>query len=230
MQKGDFVRIDFVGRLESREIFDLTKESLAKENNIHNPGIKYKPVPIIIGAGFVVPGLEKALLDMKTGEKKEITVKPEDGFGERKPELVRTVPEKAFENKKVVPGMVVDFGNNMRGRVQSMSAGRVRIDFNHPLAGKMLKYEVELKEHITDEIQQVEAILDFFGIEPKLYYTSGTFEIEAEIPPVLKKRISSLILQYVKDVNKIRFVQSFQKEENPTEENAKPVKEKKLKE
>src|SRR3989344_1454451 len=111
MEKGDFIKIDFVGKLESGEIFDLTKEDLAKENKIHNPNIKYKPIAVIIGAGFVVPGLDKALLDMKVGEKKEVAVKPEDGFGQRRLDLIRTVPEKAFEGKHIVPGMIVDFGN-----------------------------------------------------------------------------------------------------------------------
>lgn len=213
MQKGDFVKIDFIGKLESGEIFDLTDEKVAKENNIFNPSIKYKPVTVIIGAGFVVPGLEKALMDMTVGEKKEILVKPEDAFGSRNPELIKTVPEKAFEGKHVVPGMIVDFGN-ARGRIQSISSGRARVDFNHPLAGKVLKYQVELKEHIDDQIQQVEAILDFFGIEPKIYMIPGAYEIEADPSPAVKSRVSSLVLEYVGGVNKVRFVQNYTKKDN----------------
>ena len=218
MKKGDFIKIDFVGRLESGEIFDLTDDKIAKENNIHNPDVKYRPATVILGAGFVVPGLEKALLEMKPGEKKEILIKPDEAFGQRKPELIRTVPEKVFEGKHVVPGMIVDFGNS-RGRVQSISAGRARIDFNHPLAGKTLKYEVEIKSHIDDQIQQVEAILDIFGIEPKIYLMSGTYEIEADAPPQIKEKISSLVLEYVDGVSKIRFVQSFEKKEENAKEN-----------
>ncbi len=212
MQKGDFVKIDFIGKLESGDIFDLTDEKIAKENNIYNPSIKYKPVTVIIGAGFVVPGLEKALMDMTVGEKKEILVKPEEAFGSRNPELIKTVPEKAFEGKHVVPGMIVDFGNS-RGRIQSISSGRVRVDFNHPLAGKNLKYQVDLKEHIDDQIQQVEAILDFFGIEPKIYMIPGAYEIEADPSPAVKGRVSSLILEYIGGVSKVRFVQNYTKKE-----------------
>ncbi|MFH0837343.1 MAG: peptidylprolyl isomerase [Candidatus Aenigmatarchaeota archaeon] len=218
MKKGDFIKMDFVGKLESGEIFDLTDEKIAKENNIYNPKVKYKPATVILGAGFVVPGLEHALLEMKVGEKKEISVKPEDAFGQRNTELIRTVPEKVFEGKPVVPGMIVDFGDT-RGRVQSISSGRARIDFNHPLAGKTLKYEIEIKEHIDDQIQQVEAVLDFFGIEPKIYLMSGHYEIEADASPPVKQKIASLILEYVEGVKKIRFVQSFEKKkENPKEE------------
>ena len=179
--------------------------------------MKYKPVPVIIGAGFVVPGLDKALLDMSVGEKKEILVKPEDAFGQRNPDLVKTVPEKVFEGKHVIPGMIVDFGNS-RGRVQSISSGRARIDFNHPLAGKILKYDLEVKEHIDDQIQQVEAILDFFGIEPKIYMVPGAYEIEADPAPNAKQRVSDLILKYVSGVNKVRFVQNYQKIEQSEQE------------
>lgn len=217
MQKGDFVKIDFIGKLESGEIFDLTDEKVAKENNIFNPSIKYKPVTVIIGAGFVVPGLENALMDMTVGENKEITVKPEDAFGSRNPELIKTVPEKAFEGKHVVPGMIVDFGNT-RGRIQSISSGRVRVDFNHPLAGKVLKYHVDLKEHIDDQIQQVEAVLDFFGIEPKIYMIPGAYEIEADPSPAIKSRVSSLVLEYIGGVSKVRFVQTYTKKDEKKEE------------
>ena len=219
MKKGDFIKIEFVGRLESGEIFDLTKEDLAKENNIHNPNIKYKPVTVIIGAGFVVPGLDKALTEMMVGDKKEVVVKPDEAFGIRNPELVRTIPEKAFEGKHIVPGMVVDFGNT-RGRIQSMSAGRVRVDFNHPLAGKTLKYDVEIRECIEDQIQQVESILDFFGIEPKIYMVPGAYEIEADPSPQAKQKISSLILEYVNGVNRVRFVQSFDRNKSETKNDA----------
>ena len=210
MKKGDFVKIDFIGRLESGEIFDLTNEEIAKEHNIHNPNVKYKPITVILGAGFVVPGLDKALLDLNVGDKKEVVVKPEEAFGIRNPEMIRTVPERAFEGKHIVPGMVVDFGN-ARGRIQSISAGRVRVDFNHPLAGKILKYEVDVKEHIDDQIQQVEAILDFFGIEPRLYMIPGAYEIEADPAPPAKEKISNLIIEYVEGVNKVRFVQTYEK-------------------
>ncbi|MBI5332905.1 MAG: peptidylprolyl isomerase [Candidatus Aenigmarchaeota archaeon] len=226
MKKGDFIKIDFIGRLESGEIFDLTDEKIAKDNNIYNPKLRYKPAVVILGAGFIVPGLEKALLEMKPGEKKEIIINPDEAFGQRNPELVKTVPEKVFEGKHVIPGMIVDFGNS-RGRVQSISAGRARIDFNHPLAGKTLKFEVDVKQHIDDEIQKVEAILDFFGIEPKIYMIPGTYEIEADAPPQIKERISSLVLEYIDGVSKIRFVQTFSKQ---SLESDKPVSEEKLQE
>ena len=213
MKKGDFIKIDYIGRLESGEIFDLTDEERAKKENIHNPKARYKPLPMIIGAGFVISGLDKALLDMSAGEKKTIEVKPEDGFGSREPELVKIFPEKYFD-QKVNPGMIIDFpdpSGTVRGRVQSVSAGRVRIDFNHPLAGKTLLYEVEIKEEIEQPEKRIEALLDFFDVQSKVSISGNEVEIEAKAPEAIKERISSLIFEYL-DFDKVKFSTTFEKQ------------------
>jgi len=68
MEKGDFIRIDYVGRIkDTREIFDLTNEEVAKNEKIFNPDVKYKPVPIIVGEKFVIKGLDEELLKMSVG-------------------------------------------------------------------------------------------------------------------------------------------------------------------
>jgi len=216
MQKGDFVKIDYIGRLESGEVFDLTDEEVAKKENIYNEKASYKPMPIIVGAGFVIPGLDKALLDMNVGERKVIEVYPKEAFGDRKPEHVRTVSEKEFEGQITPrPGMVVDFANS-RGRIQSVANGRVRVDFNHPLAGKNLKYDIGVIEQITNPKEQVDAILDFFSVEATSNVGSDIeIETKAKLPLQVKERISSLILEYVKiddkPLKKVKFTEIFEK-------------------
>ena len=209
MQKGDFVIIDFIGRLESGEIFDLTKEDVAKKENIYNKNFKYRQLPVIVGAGFLVPGLDKALLDINVGEKREVTISTEDGFGDRDPKLVRVVPMSMFKERNVdiMPGMVVDFGN-ARGRVQSISSGRVRVDFNNPLAGKALKYEVEIKEKIEGKEAQIKAIFDYFDAKAEIKLEENDVTIETKLPPQMKEKISSLIKEYV-GIGKVKFLEVF---------------------
>ena len=216
MQKGDFVRIDYIAKLESGEVFDLTKEDVAKKENIHNPNIKYKPVPIIVGAGFVIPGLDKALLNLHVGDKKTIEVSPQEGFGNRDPNLVRVIPQKVFKDNKMDPqqGLVVDF-SGMKGRIQSVAGGRVRVDFNNPLAGKTLVYELEIKEKIENPEEQVKAIFEFFGIEKAEVEMSDDVEIETvKLPVEMKEKISSLILDNVKvaekPVQKVKFIETYE--------------------
>jgi len=213
MQKGDFVKINYIGRLESGEIFDLTDEEMAKKEKIHNPNVKYGPVTIIIGAGFIVPGIEKAMIEMNVNDKKKIDVKPEEGFGQRDPKLIRTIPKSAFRKQKLepMPGMVVDF-SGMKGRIQSADGGRVRVDFNNPLAGKVLHYEVEIKEKIEDPKDKVQSIFDFFGVlgaNVKIENNEATID-SVKLPLELKNRISSLILEYA-NMSKVHFIETFEK-------------------
>lgn len=217
MQKGDFVRISYIGRVGD-EIFDLTEEDVAKKEKIFNPKIKYKPVPVIIGAGFVIPGLDEELEKMKPGEKKKVTIPADRAFGQRKKELVKVVPESAFkkQNFKPRPGIIVDFSGT-KGRIQSASAGRVRVDFNHPLAGKDLEYEIEIKKQITDEKEQVEAVIEFFGFPAKsVSLKENAVNIDVDFSkgfprPELKARVADVIEKHVKNVKKIVFVETFEK-------------------
>ena len=218
MKEGDFIRIDYVGKIsESGEIFDLTKENIAKEKTIYNPNLSYKPVPIIVGANFVVRGLENGLKEMKVGEKKKIIVKPEGAFGKRSSKLIRLIPLSEFKKQKTdpYPGMIVTV-NNLPGKVISVTGGRVRVDFNHPLSGKTLEYDVEIKEKITNKIGKIKAVLEFFlkgGEDLDVSFENETVEIKTrkkDIPKEIKKTIADTILKWIKNVKKIRFVQEFE--------------------
>jgi FKBP-type peptidyl-prolyl cis-trans isomerase 2 len=216
MQKGDVIRINYIGRLESGEIFDITYEDVAKKEGVYSQRIKYGPVTIIVGAGFVIPGIDNALKEMNVGEKKSIAVEPKDAFGERDAKLVKVVPQKAFKDQKVEPqqGMVVDF-SGVKGRIQSVSAGRVRVDFNNPLAGKTLKYELEIKEKIEDPIEKVSGIFEFFGFyNANVLIENKEAVVKAAIPQQLKQRLSSVIIENIPEVEKVTYQESYEKKEN----------------
>ena len=213
MKKGDFVKIGYVGRLETGEVFDLTNAEVAKKEGIYNSKIIYGDLPVIVGGGFLIKGLDNALLELGIGDKKEVEIKPEEGFGERDMKLVRTVPRKFFRDQKVEPrqGMIVDFGGT-KGRIQSVDAGRIRVDFNNPLAGHTLKYELEVKEKIEGPMEKIKALFEFFGvrdIEPKI--EGVTLTVNVQMPVQLKERISSLIVEHVSGIEKVNFVESYGK-------------------
>ena len=216
MKEGDFIRIDYVGRIKgSGEIFDLTKEDVARKNGIYNPNMNYKPVPIIIGARMVIKGLEDALKKMKVGERKKIIVEPEDGFGKRNEKLIKLLPLSEFQRKDIIPqpGMWITV-NNLKGKILSVSGGRVKVDFNHPLAGKRLEYDVEIKEKITDTKEKIKSIFEFFlGKEPNLEVTikekEAIIKIKEDIPRQAKLFISQIIKRWVKPIENIKFVEEF---------------------
>jgi len=137
VENGDFVKICYVGRLENGAIFEQT-------------GV-CRSVEIRVGAAETVEGLESALIGMTSGERRRITLTPDEAFGERDEQLDRSIPRSLFS-----PGYEPkegDFvavralsGEMVPARVIRVEEDYVRVDFNHPLAGKTLVYDLEVAE------------------------------------------------------------------------------------
>lgn len=217
MKDGDFVEIGYVGKIkESGEIFDLTDEKLAKEKKIFNPKTKYGPITIILGASHILKGLEKEIQKLKIGEKKKIVLEAKDAFGERDAKLFKIFPVSFFKKQKVnpVPGQMVDMGR-IKGRVLSVSGGRVRVDFNHPLAGKSLEYEVRVNKIIKDTKEKILSILKFytakddFKIEVKKNKVRIIISEMTNIPLEIKKKMSDEIKKYVSGIKEVEFSEVF---------------------
>ncbi len=167
VQKGDVIRLNYTGKVkETGEIFDTTYEEMAKEAGIYSENAVYGPVPIAVGAGHVLKGLDEQLEGLEVGKKYEIVVSPEKGFGMRDPKLIKTFTLGQFRRQGIYPfpGMPVEIetesGRKLKGKVMTVSGGRVRVDFNHPYAGKHLVYEVEVVEKIEDPIEKVRALIE----------------------------------------------------------------------
>ena len=167
VQKGDVIRLHYTGKVkETGEIFDTTHEEIAKEAGIYNEKGIYGPVPIAVGAGHILNGLDEQLEGLEVGKKYEIIVPPEKGFGKRDPKLIKVFTLGQLRRAGVypIPGMPIELetgeGKKIKGRVMTVSGGRVRIDFNHPYAGKHLVYEVEVIEKIEDPIEKVKALIE----------------------------------------------------------------------
>lgn len=217
MNSGDFVYIEYIAKIsDSGEVFDTTKEEVAKESGIFNERIKYGPLPIIIDAGFVISGLNEAIKEMGIGEKKKVLIPPEKAFGERNEELVRLIPEARFKEQGIdtIPGSYVMI-NNLRGKIISVDGGRVKVDFNHPLAGKSLEYEVEIVKKVEDNMEKIKAIVNYFtGLEDcdvKIKEKEVEIEAKAEIESRVKAAMASQIIKWVDGIETVKFVDVFKK-------------------
>ncbi|MBN2518748.1 MAG: FKBP-type peptidyl-prolyl cis-trans isomerase, partial [Candidatus Altiarchaeota archaeon] len=91
MKKGDFVKISFTGSVDGR-VIDTTDESIAKKEGIFNKDRVYKPIPIIVGEGMILKGVDNAAEELEVDKEKTIKIPPKDGFGERNAAFVRLVP------------------------------------------------------------------------------------------------------------------------------------------
>jgi FKBP-type peptidyl-prolyl cis-trans isomerase 2 len=221
MKSGDFLLVDYVGRIkDSGEIFDLTKEDVAKKENIFNEKFKYGPVPVIVDSNFALKGLSESLKEMKVGEKKSIEIKPEKGFGERNSEFIKLIPEARFKEQNIepTPGSYVTI-NRFRGRVLSVDGGRIRIDFNHPLAGKTLQYELEVVSEITGQEEKVKAVVFLFaGVEKEglgVGCNAGEVEISfkknIDLHLETKQQMADEIIKWLEGIEKVKFVDIFGK-------------------
>jgi FKBP-type peptidyl-prolyl cis-trans isomerase SlyD len=108
-------------------------------------------IQFLQGHRNIIPGLERELEGMQVGQSKQVTVKPADGYGEIDKEQVQDISLEEFP-EGIVPeiGMELEIKdedqNEMYGRVLAIKSDAVTMDFNHPLAGKTLNFEVKIVE------------------------------------------------------------------------------------
>ena len=132
---GRIVCLDYTLRLESDEVVDSSED--------------HEPIEFVQGQRQIVPGLEQQLYGMEAGEKKSVVVEPAQGYGERNPEANQVVPRDAFqEGFEIEPGMPIQVsdgsGRTATAFVSEVNDDSVKLDFNHPLAGETLHFDVEV--------------------------------------------------------------------------------------
>ncbi len=131
----------------SKAKFDYT---LTVDGKVADTSAGRGPLEYTHGAGMIIAGLEKELLGMKVGDKKTVTVKPEEGYGLVLQEAIKRVPKEAISNAdELKVGDMVgasNGGHTFRAVVKEIGEKEITLDFNHPLAGKELVFDVEIKE------------------------------------------------------------------------------------
>lgn len=220
MKEGDFVNLEFTGRIKNTdEVFDTTSEEMAKLAGIYSDKTNYGPVPIIVGANQVIPGLEEAIKETNVGKKKKVEISPEKAFGIRNPDLVKLLPMSVFKENRLEPssGRTVNF-NGLQGRILTVDGGRVKVDFNHPLASRTIEYEVEIKDEIKDIEQKVKSTVRYFtGIKYEdanvmMNGSESTISMQKlDLPKQVKQNIADTIMKWIDGISKVNFVDTFEK-------------------
>jgi|APHM01.1.fsa_nt_gi FKBP-type peptidyl-prolyl cis-trans isomerases 2 len=200
MEKGELVLIHYTGKTDG-EVFDTSREEVANENDLDTDQ-DFKPAPVLVGEQYVIEGLEEAVEQMEVGDSETVSVEPEKGYGERDSEDVDVYRESEFESQgidNVRRGDELMIGNR-RGRVLSNESGRVRIDFNHPLAGQELEYDVEVVRKVEDNEEKAQYIFSYRLGHGGISFEDGTATVthdhDHEIPQHLKDTVRSEILEY----------------------------------
>lgn len=240
VKKGDFIRLDYTGRIqETNNVFDTTNQEVAEKHEISTEGKAYGAIPIVVGGGHLLPGLDEALEGMEAGEEKTVEISPENGFGERNPQLLQMVPMREFKKQGIKPqvGMTIT-SEGTTGIIRTVSGGRITVDFNHELAGKNLEYHVKVEEIIEDDAEKVKGMIQLHYPNPNLDPEKHEVKVEdgkAVIQmdemakfdqqksymdiTLARFRIARDIYENLDHVSKVEFVDVFEKkEENPEEE------------
>ncbi|RME55414.1 peptidylprolyl isomerase [Candidatus Woesearchaeota archaeon] len=214
VKKGDFVEIVYVGReSNTKTIFDLNDEEVAKKENLYNPNQKYEPSVVCVGKRDVIEGLDDALEGKEVGQKFKLVIPAKKAFGEVDRRLIQLVSLAKFKKEGMpFPGMQVNV-NNMIGVVKTVSGGRVMIDFNHPLAGKEVEYEVEIKRVVTDDNEKLKSFFKMYlNMEPKLNIKNNKAEVEMDVPDNFKDQIVKSIKERVPSIKEVVFKNQPKKE------------------
>ena len=170
LQNKDFIEIEFTAKIKDGELFDSNRKAdLEKAGMQGNP----KPMILSLGQGMFLKGAEDFLIGKDIG-KHTIELTPENAFGKRDPKLIRMVPLKEFKHQQVMPvqGQVFNFDGKL-AKVLTVSGGRVMVDFNNPLSGKDVVYDIEVFKKVEDLNVKIEALIDFFFRKPFEFKVEG---------------------------------------------------------
>lgn len=138
VQQGDTVSVHYLGTLSDGEVFDTSHGR--------------DPLRFEVGAGQMIAGFDAAVEGMALGEKKTVTIKAAEAYGERREDLILPM------DRSILPeGMTVEVGQELQlsqedgqqipAVVTGLTETEIVFDLNHPLAGEALTFDIELVEH-----------------------------------------------------------------------------------
>jgi peptidylprolyl isomerase len=223
LEKGSLVLVDYTAKVkDTNDIFDTTREEEAKKTNFYDPTHKYEPRIVSIGESWVLKGLDEALSNANVGDKLNIEVPPEKGFGKRDDSKIRMIPQRKLGDKadEVGVGDEIEI-DNRRAIVRYIGSGRIQVDFNHRFAGKTLLYDANVLKKLDSDSEKVSALVKRrMGVdENKLQVNLAVPNLEIQLPEdtylaeglqIVKRAVANDIFKFVPTVKNIKFIESYQ--------------------
>ena len=191
VSKKDFIEIDYTGKLADGTVFDTTDAQTAKKHDLPR---KNHQLIICVGENQVIPGLDEALIGKELNKEYTVTVPAEKAFGRKDAKNIRLVPLRIFHQQKIMPqpGLQVNVDGNI-ATVLRVSGGRILVDFNHPLAGREITYDLKIKKKITNKKEQIENYLKQvfpFPLAVSVKEDKATVALPQELPKEIAAELS----------------------------------------
>jgi peptidylprolyl isomerase len=236
LQKGDFILINLTAKVkETNEVFDTTNEETAKKEHLQKEGEIYETRLVVVGEGWVLKALDESLATMEPNKPATVEIPPDKAFGARDPEKTKLVPIKRLAEKGINAGIGqrIEFGGK-NATIRSMGAGRALLDFNAPLAGKTLVYDVTVEKKLDANEEKIAALIHRripVVEESKFKFTLNDKTITIEMPEdtfyvegvQIAKRGIAMDLQKFFPESTIKFIETFKATEQPKPAEAKPA-------
>jgi peptidylprolyl isomerase len=221
VNKGDFILMEMTGKAEETgEVFDTTNEDIAKEKGIHREENTYGARLVVVGEGWVLRGLDARLRGTKPNEQTAIEIPAAEAFGDRDSNNVQIIPYRVLRSKNVnpIPGAELEI-DGRQAIIRSVGAGRVQVDYNHPLAGRKIVYDVKVTEIIEEEKAKVKALIGrrFVGVDAdKFGQKMGKKKMTITIPDeiffgeniqIAKRGLAMDVLKYFPELEDVEFLE-----------------------
>ena len=165
MEDGAIIHVDYdLFSGETGDLIETTREDIAKEYEMHQEGRTYSPMVCVVGNGNLIPGFETALKEAKVGTEVTVEIEPAEAYGEKDASMVETISIDKLRRAVQDPnslylGAPVNI-NGRQGYLSYLAAGRARIDYNHPMAGKTLKYVFTVVKEVKGKEDKVLGLLE----------------------------------------------------------------------
>ena len=165
MEDGAIIHVDYdLFSGETGDLIETTREDIAKEYEMHQEGRTYSPMVCVVGNGNLIPGFEAALKEAKVGTEVTVEIEPAEAYGEKDASMVETISIDKLRRAVQDPnslylGAPVNI-NGRQGYLSYLAAGRARIDYNHPMAGKTLKYVFTVVKEVKGKEDKVLGLLE----------------------------------------------------------------------
>src|SRR6059036_3602425 len=226
-KQGDFLLVNYTLKVkESGETVDTTFDTVAKTLHLHKDDSSYGPKFVILGEGWIPKGLEESLVGTDSGKSITVELTPEKGYGSRDPSKMRLVPLRRFREKGIdpIPGSQIEF-DGRPAVVRAVGAGRVQVDYNHPLAGRTLVYDVSIDKVLENENEKILSLIALRIPEvpkEKFALKKHQSDLTIEVPEeafylsglqVAKKAVTSDLQKFFPDIDTVAFQEVFKRSE-----------------
>ncbi len=240
IDEKDFIKLNYTGKVkDTGDVFDTTYEEVAEEAGIKNENKDYHPMILAVGSTQLISKLHDEIKKLDVGDKQTVEIPAEDAFGKRDPSLIQLIPMREFKKQNIKPfvGMPLSLEGNP-GIVRTVDGGRVRVDFNHELAGKDIVYEIEIVDTIDDDAEKIKGLIEVYYGNPNVDLEKTEVEIEDGVAKVTldklagfeqrsvqevtlsKFRVAREAYENIDDITKVQFIDEYEEPEEEVEAEA----------